>query len=93
MRLCRVEGSVDATMKDPSLSGKKIMVVQPLNTIGRADGSSFLALDQVGAGRGDLVLVMKEGGGARIVLQDKKSPVQTLIIAIVDDFVVTEFNE
>ncbi len=90
MKLCRIEGSVHATVSATGGCGKTILIAQPLNAAGRADGPPLLAFDQVSAGEGDLVLVMKEGGGARIVLQDKTSPVQCLVIAVVDDFHLSE---
>lgn len=90
MKLCRIEGSVHATVSTISGKGNRILIAQPINAAGRPDGPPLLALDQVSAGQGDLVLVMKEGGGARIVLNDKKSPVQCLVIAVVDDFNLAE---
>lgn len=86
MKLCRITGSVHATVKNAHLEGHKILIAQPLDADGKDDGEVMLALDQVSAGPGDLVLVMKEGGGARIVLGDDRNPVQCLVIAVVDEF-------
>ena len=86
MKLCRIEGSIHSTVSVRRAEGHRIVIAQPLNAAGRPDGAPLLALDRVAAGDGDLVLVMKEGGGARIVLEDDKSPVQCLVIAVVDDF-------
>ena len=85
MKICRVEGSVHGTISDPSLTGHKILITQPINRSGRPEGEAFLALDRVDAGPGDLVIVMKEGGSARLILGDDKNPVQALVVAVVDD--------
>jgi len=89
MRLCRVEGSVVATAHHPAFDGKKLLIVQPMEPHAgdvRPTGSSFLAVDDVQAGVGDLVLVMSEGNGVRQLLkQGAQVPVRSLIVAIVDD--------
>ncbi len=86
MTLCRVTGSIVSTHKNEHLVGKKILVVQPLNLDEQPDGNDFLALDEVDAGVGDRVLVMREGGSARIVLRNKLIPVQAVIVGVVDGY-------
>ena len=90
MKLCRITGSLHATIKNARLEGQRILIAQPLDAAGRDDGEVMLALDQVDAGPGDRVLVMKEGGGARIVLGDDRHPVQCLVIAVVDDLLLND---
>ena len=85
MRVCRIEGSVHSTVKDRTLAAEKILVARPVDLEGRPAGDPLLALDKVDAGEGDLVLVHKEGGGARILLDDDRSPVQCIVIAVIDD--------
>ena len=53
-------------------------------------GRPLLALDRVDAGVGDLVLVNKEGGSARILYENEETPVQAVIVAVVDDIEVME---
>lgn len=84
MILGRVTGTVVATKKHPRLEGNRLLIVQPVNLERQLTGSAFLALDVVDAGEGDLVLVNREGGGARIVLNDAQIPVQAVIVAVVD---------
>ncbi len=91
MILGRVTGTVVATKKHPRLEGNRLLIVQPVDLenwqgqlAGRLTGSAFLALDVVDAGEGDLVLVNREGGGARIVFGDAQIPVQAVIVAVVD---------
>jgi ethanolamine utilization protein EutN len=81
MKLCRVEGNVVATVHHPAFDGQKLMIVQPVD-----GGSSFLAVDHVQAGVGDLVLVNQEGGGNRQLLKlGANVPIRSLIVGIVDD--------
>lgn len=98
MRLCRVEGSVVATAHHPAFDGRKLLIVQPIEAvtttrthdvpgaIPRPIGASFLAVDNVQAGVGDLVLVMSEGNGVRQLLKmGPQVPIRSLIVAVVDD--------
>lgn len=82
--ICKVTGSIVSTHKNEHLRGHKIMIVQPVDLDQKSSGPDLLALDEVSAGVGDLVLVMKEGGGARIILKNKKIPVQAVIVGVID---------
>jgi ethanolamine utilization protein EutN len=84
MRICRVLGTVVATAKHPTYHGHKLMVVQPLDEKGERVGASFLAVDVVQAGKGDLVIVMSEGNGVRQILKQQILPIRSLIVGIVD---------
>ena len=84
MILGRVTGTVVATKKHPRLEGNRLLIVQPVDLELRLTGSSFLALDVVDAGEGDLVLVNREGGGARIVFGDQQIPIQAIVVGVVD---------
>jgi ethanolamine utilization protein EutN len=85
VKLCRVEGSVVATAHHPSYDGQKLLIVQPLDERGAAAGDSFLAVDRVQAGVGDVVLVNAEGNGTRQLLKlGPIVPIRSLIVGIVD---------
>jgi ethanolamine utilization protein EutN len=85
MNLCKVLGSVTATVKHPAFAGRKLMVVQPVDEQQQPMGRSFIAVDHTSsAGEGDLVLVMREGGGVRQILGDKTLPIRSLIVGVVD---------
>ena len=84
MKICRVLGTVVATAKHPTYHAHKLLVVQPLDEKGERAGSSFLAVDVVQAGVGDLVLVMSEGNGVRQILKQQILPIRSLIVGIVD---------
>ncbi len=83
MILGKVLGSVVSTIKDDNFRGHKLMIVQPIDLKGRKAGLSFIALDREDAGKGDTVIVNKEGGGAKIMF-DTLMPVQAVIVGVVD---------
>ncbi|GAA0076363.1 EutN/CcmL family microcompartment protein [Clostridium sp. CTA-5] len=83
MYLAKVVGVVVATTKNEGLIGKKILVVQPLNTDYDPVGESEVAIDSVGAGCGEVVLVTS-GGSARQVFNNQDTPIDKAIVAIVD---------
>lgn len=83
MILGKVLGNVVSTVKHPGYAGHKLMIVQPLDGAGAADGDSFLAVDNVQAGAGDTVIVLCEGNGIRQLLGGTP-PIQRLIVGIVD---------
>lgn len=83
MFLARVAGNVVATMKDPAFTGKKILVVQPINQEGEDAGAKVLALDSIGAGAGETVYCCR-GREASFPWLPDEVPTETSIIAIVD---------
>jgi len=85
MKLGRVIGRVWATSKDASLEGRTILLVRPLQPEGGARGEAYLAVDSVGAGAGERVLVVDEGGAAGQVLGLADPPIRTVVVGIVDD--------
>ncbi len=86
MTLARVQGTVVATAHHPSFDGRKLLIVQPLDENGAAQGEAFLAVDMVQAGTGDKVLVNREGNGNRQLLKmGAQVPIRSLIVGIVDE--------
>lgn len=89
MILARVEGSVVATKKNERMQGSKFLFVRPMvvdsptATELKASGSTLVATDSLGAGEGDLVLIV-QGSSARLGAADDKSPVDAVVIGIVD---------
>src|SRR4030095_15595427 len=93
MFLARVTGNVVATQKDKTLNGQKLFVVEPLNvkfdeatkqpaSLGNT-GRAIVAIDSVGAGEGQLVLVV-QGSRPRMTEQPKNRPADAVIVGIVD---------
>ena len=84
MQLARVVGTVVATQKNRKLEGAKLLLVQPLSLDDRPRGTALLAIDSVGAGVGEKVLVVIEGKAAGQALGRKAAAVDAAIIGIVD---------
>ena len=84
MLLGVVEGSAISTIKHPSMKGWKLLIVQPVDLAGRADGDPLLAIDSLCAGRGDRVVISNDGRAAREMVGDTNSPVRWSVIGIVD---------
>ena len=87
MELGKVIGSVWATKKDEKLNGQKLLLVQQMDAYDNPCKELVVAVDTVGAGAGDQVLMVR-GGSARYALSESSSPVDAAIVGIVDSVVV-----
>ena len=87
MQIARVVGSTVATIKDEKLVGRKLLIVREADERGVALGKPYVAIDTVDAGSGDLVLVAA-GSSARQTTQTKDTPVDAVIMAVVDSLEV-----
>jgi ethanolamine utilization protein EutN len=83
MSLAKVIGTVVASQKDESLTGVKLLVIQPVDSDRKENGVPLVAVDTVGAGFGELVFVAKSKEGA-MPLKDPNAPIDAGIIGIVD---------
>ena len=84
MQLARIEGRATSTVKHKSLAAARLLVCQPLGAEGKANGDPVLAVDKLGAGAGDKVLISSDGLGLRELLKDNNSPARWWTIGIVD---------
>ena len=88
MIIGKVTGTVVTTISHPHYNHHRILVVQPLFVDGdKADGD-FIAIDNSQAGIGDTVLVNREGGGARQVLNNPDACIISVIVGIVDSLFI-----
>ena len=90
MQICRVVGNLVATQKNRKLEGAKLLLVQPLTLDDEPRGVALLAIDSVGAGIGEKVLVVIEGKAAGQALGRKAAAVDAAIIGIIDTVAVQE---
>jgi microcompartment protein CcmK/EutM len=88
MQIARVVGSTVATIKDEKLTGRKLLIVREADEHGTAQGKPYVAVDTVDAGTGDLVLVAA-GSSARQTNITKDTPVDAVIMAIIDSLEVS----
>ncbi len=85
MLLGKVVGTVVATQKDSSHVGRKALLVEPLNLHGAGAGARILALDGVGAGIGERVLIVQEGWSAATTVDRQGAAIDAAVVAIVDE--------
>ncbi len=88
MRIARVTGTVTASVKEPKLAGHKLLVVDIEDGEGNKMESSVVAIDSVGAGVGDSVLVVC-GSAARIPAGISNIAVDATVVAIIDEISIT----
>ena len=84
MILARITGSVVSTIHHPIVNGRKLLLAERLDASGRSTGGYVIAFDAIGAGQGEIVLILDEGNGARQILDDSKAPVRSVVVGIVD---------
>jgi ethanolamine utilization protein EutN len=85
MILGRVTGSVVSTIHHPIVEGRKLLLAERLDKTGRPTGGYVIAVDAIGAGFGETVLILDEGNGARQILGDPNAPVRSIVVGIVDE--------
>jgi microcompartment protein CcmK/EutM len=83
MLIARIIGTVVATQKDPRLSGKKLLVLRTLNIDGSDTNGYVVAVDTVGAGFHEKVLVVA-GSSARLAEGMKDIPVDAAVVGVID---------
>jgi len=84
MNLGKVVGTVVATQKEASMNGLKLLMVRYVDTQGKESGGQVVAADAVGAGEGEIVLIV-QGSSARFTEDTKTLPIDCAIIGIVDN--------
>lgn len=84
MLIARVIGEVVATQKHPSHEARKVLLVQPLDLDGSEKADALVALDAVGAGVGDKVLVTTDGYAAFTSVGRSSSPIDMAVIGVID---------
>jgi ethanolamine utilization protein EutN len=89
MFVAKVTGSLVATQKVDTLVGYKLLVVEPYRVEAKkresltTTGRTFVAVDTLGAGEGDFVLIT-QGSSARLTTETRNMPIDTVIVGIVD---------
>lgn len=89
MFLSKVVGSVWTTQKEKGMENLKLLIVQPINLEREGEGEAVIAVDRIGAGVGELVLVTR-GTPAQRITGEKNSPIDAAVVGIVDSFEVNK---
>ncbi len=84
MQIARVVGTVVSTQKHKTFEGAKLLLVQPLDMDDKPRGAALLAVDGVGAGVREKVLIVLEGRAAAEAIRKKIAPVDAALVGIVD---------
>ena len=87
MKLCKVIGKANSSIKHPALEGAKLLIVQSIDKSGKLSGSAILALDTVGAGPEEVVAVVRGGSAVRNIGRGD-IPCDAAIVAIMDNIFV-----
>ena len=90
MQIARVIGTVVATQKHRKFEGAKLLLVQPLTMDDKPRGPALLAVDALGAGVHEKVLVVMEGRSAGEALGRKFAPVDAAVVGIIDTVDISE---
>lgn len=84
MKLARVAGTVVSTIKSPIFEDRTLLLCDLVEPSGEAAGGYMIAVDTVGAGAGELVLLLDEGTSARQIVGEQHGPLRTVVMGIVD---------
>ena len=85
MILGRIVGSVVSTIHHRIIDSRRMLLAERLDQKGGETGTYVIALDVVGAGYGETVLIIDEGNGARQLLEDDAAPIRAVVVGIVDE--------
>jgi len=84
MQIAQVVGHAFATVKHASMTGWRLVLVQPLGVDDQPDGDPQLAADSLGAGQGTRVLICSDGKGAQKLVGSKSTPIRYFVMGLVD---------
>src|SRR5437764_15299989 len=84
MQLGTVIGHATSTIKHASFSGLRLVIVQPLNQAREPEADPVLAVDKLGSGVGNMVMLDTDGRGVRELVGDAKSPARGFVVGIID---------
>ena len=89
MKLARVSGTVVSTICAPVYEGRRLLVCDLLDEREHEQGGYLIAVDAVGAGAGETVLIVDEGNSARQVVGQADAPIRAVVVGIVDEIALT----
>lgn len=84
MQLAKVVGRATATVKHETLTGWRLLLIQPLDARGRADGDPQLAIDSLGSRAGDLIMATTDGSAVRELVGKDNTPIRWSVLGIAD---------
>ncbi len=88
MKLARVSGTVVSTISAPVFEGRRLLLCDMLDIMGNDADDYTIAVDTVGAGAGETVLILDEGTSARQVVGWDVAPIRAVVVGVVDELTV-----
>lgn len=85
MQLAKVIGKATATVKHPTLEGRKLLIVQMLDARGGPEGEPLITIDEMGCRLGDRVMVAVDGSAIKELLGVNNSPARCIVLGQVDE--------
>ncbi len=85
MQNAEVIGYATSTVKHPTLSGRRLAVVQPLGAKGEADGTPIVVIDALGSAKGDEVVITSDGKAVREMVGSDNTPIRWAVIGLSDN--------
>ncbi len=93
MKIGRVTATVVSTINTPVFEGRRLLLCDLLDLAGEATGAYTIAVDTVGAGAGETVLILDEGNSARQVISAPDGEIRALVVGIVDAVTLAETTD
>jgi len=90
LKIAKVVGNVVSTVKHEAHKGLKLLIVQKVNSFSVPYGSELIAVDTACAGIGDYVLLADEGGASRMLVTNHHTPVDAVIVGVIDEMPACE---
>ncbi|RMF61315.1 MAG: hypothetical protein D6748_01970 [Calditrichaeota bacterium] len=87
--LGKVCGQIYSTINHPFYDQKRLLIIDRLTAEGKPTGNYLIAIDSVGAGYNETVLVIDEGNSARQVVDDATAPVRSVVVGVVDQVILS----
>ena len=84
MNYARIDGNIVTATCHPSMEGFRTVICQPLDAEGNEEGTPVLAIDCLGAGMHQRVILSTDGSSTRQLVRDPKTPLRNLIVGIID---------
>ena len=88
MKIARVAGTVVSTINVPIYENRRLLMCDLLDERGNDTGGYIIAVDAVGAGYRETVLILDEGNGARQVVGDPNAPIRAVVVGVIDELTV-----
>ncbi len=90
MIIGKVCGTVYSTINHAFYNGRKLLVIDKIAPSGMKANGYIIAVDSVGAGVGEIVLIIDEGNSARQITGDTKAPIRSIVVGIIDEIEIPQ---